>query len=177
MSRHYRDSNYGHRAPRTWSSSGKSEDRRHQDDSKSVDRHRPRARHRTTPYQERDRHHDSRRRHQDDSASTRTYKPSGPTQIPTMPAEILATITESVPNSVFDLLNNLSSIDFDGFKQCKGCNPPDVLSDKYPGYYDEPCTCTYCPSCDPLDNDTCEYDPAFPFYNGPSCTCTDVDNE
>jgi hypothetical protein len=197
MSRHYRD----YRAPRSRDYRAFSEDRRHdsriwrQDESKPIDRHRPRTKHRTTPYQQSDHtsyEHRRQSRHQDYPRKSITQLPanlSAPVEIPAVPVEIPAvpveipatdpveTTTESVPVSVFDLLNSLSSIDFDGFKQCKGCNPPEILSDKYPGYYDEPCTCTYCPSCDPLEEDGCEYDPVFPFYNGPSCTCTTVDNE
>jgi hypothetical protein len=107
------------------------------------------------------------------------------------------------PVSIMDLLNNLSSIDFDSLSTspetvvrkidslsaindavvittasqddsiCKGCNPPSVFwPDTSPGYYDERCTCTYCPSCGPLEQDV-EYDPLFPFYHDSICKCSD----
>jgi hypothetical protein len=163
--------------------------RRHEDSRQSSDHrrnensrmsHRTRTNYRTTPYTQRSSNeHRRQRRPQDDSArppyQTNILLPTVD-QIPT--TEIPTTTTEPVlPVSVFDLLNNLSSIDFDGFTQCKGCNPPEILPDKYPGYYDEPCTCTYCPSCSPLEDTSGEYDPVFPNYRGTPCTCTEVDNE
>jgi hypothetical protein len=49
---------------------------------------------------------------------------------------------------------------------CKGCrlprSPPET-------YYDEICTCTYCPRCGP--HLTTEYDPVYPHYRGPRCVC------
>jgi hypothetical protein len=56
--------------------------------------------------------------------------------------------------------------------ECKGCNPPDNFSPSIsPFYYDERCTCTYCPACSPIP-EVGEYDPVFPFYQGSNkCKC------
>ena len=184
--RHYHDSRprvnhrttpYRQRSPRQVRHQYVSDSRRQDSRQDVSDSRRNDSRHRQDVSHSR-RHDDSRQdlsdshRHdslQDVSASvckTHTLLPQIiPTEIP-----------DPMPISVFDLLNNLSSIDFDGFSQCKGCNPPEILPEKYPGYYDEPCTCTYCPKCSLLD-DGGEYDPVFPLYRGTPCTCTDIDNE
>jgi hypothetical protein len=49
---------------------------------------------------------------------------------------------------------------------CKGCRLPSSPPETY---YDEICTCAYCPRCDP--EMTTEYDPVYPHYHGRRCVC------
>ena len=91
----------------------------------------------------------------------------------------LSTSSEDVFNistsseDVFNLSTSNATInENEDDNTCKGCNPPSVFSpETYPGYYSERCTCTYCPSCSPVEQDM-EYDPVFPFHHGTICKCS-----
>ena len=86
-------------------------------------------------------------------------------------------------SSVVDLINTLSTVNFDvdfdleglarahapeAHGDCKGCSTPAFILED--GYHDAPCTCTYCPVCTARDSGD-EYDPVYPFHRGTACTC------
>ena len=109
---------------------------------------------------------DDRRRR----SSSRTYERSGDRH---QEYDDVPRTSPSTP-SITDLLTSLSSYVLEPAPACRGCNIPvewNASTDPV-GYYDEKCTCTYCPSCHTRSMAE-EYDPEYPFYeSSSSCTCT-----